>query len=201
MPRGGVPVGFEIATALSAMLDVFIVRRLSMPSQPEVDIGAIASGGVCVLNSDILQENGIHTSDIEQAVEKERSELERLQRRFRGDRPPLEVRGHPVLLVDDGLSGASTMRAAIAALRAQGPAWIGVAVPVGAREACEQIAAEAEEFICPRTPEPFYAVGLSYDQFPQLSDEEVRLFLEREELERHSREEAYAGRGPGGDVY
>jgi putative phosphoribosyl transferase len=196
LPRGGVPVAYEVASALGAMLDVFVVRRLSMPMQPEVAIGAIATGGVCVLNSDILQENGIHTTDIDEAVEKERVELERQQRIFRGARAPLEVRGRPVLLIDEGLASASIMRAAIAALRAQGPLSVGVAVPVGAREACEQVAAEAEEFFCPRTPDPFYAVGLSYDQFPELSDDEVRLFLEREEYERQAREDALFARGP-----
>ncbi len=192
LPRGGVPVAIEVARVLQAPLDVFLVRRLAMPSQPSVTIGAIASGGVCVLNSDILQENGIRTSDIDEAVENERAKLERLERIYRGERPPLSVRGRPVLLIDDGLPQATNMRAAIAALRTQSPLSIGVAVPVGSREACEQIAAETEDFICPRTPEPFYAVGLSYDKFPQLTDEEVRELIEKEE-QRISSESVFAG--------
>jgi len=142
LPRGGVPVAYEVASALEASLDVFLVRRLTMLSQPELAIGALATGGVCLLNSDILQENGIATSDIEAAVEKERPELERLERALRMNRPPQELRNRPIILIDDGLATGVSMRAAIAALRAQGPSSITVAVPVGSRSACEQIAAE-----------------------------------------------------------
>lgn len=155
-----------------------------MSTEPELAIGAITTGNVCVLNSDVLQENGIEISDIEDAVEEERRELERLQQLFRGPRPAEDVRQRPVILVDDGLATGVNMRAAIAVLRAQGPTSITVAVPVGSRTACEQISSEVDEFICPRIPEPFYAVGVSYDQFPRMCDEDIHSVLEKEEHER-----------------
>ena len=201
LPRGGVPVAYEVACALRAPLDVFLVRRLAMPTEPELAIGAITTGNVCVLNSDVLQENGIEISDIEDAVEVERRELERLQQLFRGPRPAEDVRQRPVILVDDGLATGVNMRAAIAVLRAQGPTSITVAVPVGSRTACEQISTEVDEFICPRIPEPFYAVGLSYDQFPRMCDEDIHSFLEKEEHERSLHDGTFAGNFYAGSTF
>lgn len=187
LPRGGVPVAFEIARALHAPLDVFVVRKLGVPDHPEMALGAIASGGVCVLNSDVLKESALDSAVIEQVIARERDELERRERLYRGERAAHDVRGRPILLVDDGLATGASMRAAVAALRAQSPASIFVAVPVGSQSACAQLLQEVEAVICPRTPEPFFAVGLSYDRFNPVSDEAVReLLQELEQIAEHS---------------
>jgi len=177
LPRGGVPVAYEVARALRAPLDVFIVRKLGAPGQPELAIGAIASGGVRVLNPEIIRVLGISEREIEELTARERLEIEHRERLYRGDRPPLEVAGRTIILVDDGLATGSTMRAAAAALRRGGPAKIVVAVPVAAQATCEVLAAEVEQVICTTTPEPFFAVGQWYDQFTQTTDEEVRELL------------------------
>ena len=183
LPRGGVPVGYEVARALHAPLDVFLVRKLGLPGQEELAIGAIASGGVRVLNREVVDALQIPDEVIETVTAKESRELERRERVYRGDRPLPDLRGQTVILVDDGLATGSSMRAAIAALRQQGPARIVVAVPVGAPQTCAEFEAEADETVCARTPEPFYAVGLWYDDFRQTSDEEVRELLERDSHE------------------
>jgi predicted phosphoribosyltransferase len=179
LPRGGVPVGYEVARALQAPLDVFLVRKLGLPGQPELAMGAIATGGVRVLNEEVVRALGVPDEVIDAVAEEEQQELERRAREYRGDRPPPDVRGRIVILVDDGLATGSTMRAAVAALRRQGPARIVVAVPVGAAETCAEMQAEADEAVCAHTPEPFYAVGLWYEDFTQTTDEEVHDLLQR----------------------
>jgi predicted phosphoribosyltransferase len=179
LPRGGVPVAFEVAQALRAPLDVFLVRKLGVPGQRELAMGALATGGVRVLNEDVVNALGIPDEVIDAVAAEEQDELGRREHEYRGDRPPPDVRGRVVILIDDGLATGSTMRAAVAALRRQGPARIVVAVPVGAPETCADLAEEADEVVCARTPEPFYAVGRWYDDFSQTTDEEVRELLDR----------------------
>jgi putative phosphoribosyl transferase len=184
LPRGGVPVAYEVARALHAPLDVFLVRKLGLPGHQELAMGAIATGGVRVLNEDVVRALDIPDDVIETVAAEEREELERRERIYRGDRPAPDVRGRTVILVDDGLATGSTMRAAVAALRQQQPARIIVAVPVGAAETCAELNGEADEAVCLRTPEPFYAVGLWYEDFSQTTDEEVRDLLRRAAEER-----------------
>lgn len=179
LPRGGVPVGFEVARALKVPLDVFVVRKLGVPGHQELAMGAIASGGIWVLNDEVLRMLKIPPELIEDVAARELRELERREQLYRGDRPAPVVRGRTVILVDDGLATGSTMRAAVAALKRMGPARIVVAVPTAATETCEELGREADECICDITPEPFRAVGLWYEDFSQTSDEEVRELLER----------------------
>ncbi len=179
LPRGGVPVGYVVARELGVALDVFVVRKLGTPGQPELAMGAIASGGVRVLNPEVVNSLGIPDWAIEQATEQEQAELLRRERQYRGDRPPVDVRGKTVILVDDGLATGSTMRAAAAALRQEGAAKIVVAVPVASRATCDQLRAEGNEVDCASTPEPFFAVGQWYKDFAQTTDEEVHDLLER----------------------
>jgi putative phosphoribosyl transferase len=181
LPRGGVPVGFEVAQALHAPLDVFLVRKLGLPGREELAMGAIATGGVRVLNLDVVSGLNVPNEVIESVADAEQEELQRRERTYRGDRPRLRVRGRTVILVDDGLATGSTMRAAVAALRKQRPARIVVAVPVGAADTCAEFQDEADETICAVTPQPFYAVGLWYEDFGQTTDEEVRELLEQAE--------------------
>ena len=184
LPRGGVPVGYEIAQALHAPLDVFLVRKLGVPGHEEYAMGAIASGGVSVLNEEVVQRLGISPYQIETVAAREQRELERRERAYRGDRPEPEIRGRTVILVDDGLATGASMQAAVLALRRLQPARIVVAVPVAAPETCEQLREIADEVVCATTPEPFYAVGLWYEDFSQTSDEEVRALLAQAEEAR-----------------
>jgi predicted phosphoribosyltransferase len=177
LPRGGVPVAYEVARALKAALDVFIVRKLGLPGHEEFAMGAVASGGVRVLNDRIVDEFGIPEYLIDRVAAREQQELARRERLYRGDRPVPDVRGRTVILVDDGLATGATMHAAIRALQQQQPARIVVAVPVAAPETCEQLKAEVDEVICAVTPQPFRAVGLWYRDFSQTTDEEVRNLL------------------------
>jgi putative phosphoribosyl transferase len=179
LPRGGVPVAFEVAEALDATLDIFVVRKLGMPGQPEFAIGAIASGGVRVLSEDVIRMYGVPASAIESVARHELSELERREREYRQDRPMTDIRDRTVILVDDGLATGSSMRAAVQAIRALAPARVVVAVPVGAPDTCEDLATLADAVICARMPQPFSAVGLWYRDFSQTSDEEVRALLEQ----------------------
>jgi predicted phosphoribosyltransferase len=179
LPRGGVPVAFEVAQALNAPLDVFLVRKLGLPGHEELAMGAIASGGVRVLNDDVVRALNIPDEVIDEVAAEEQRELERRERMYRGDRPPPDVRGRTVILIDDGLATGSTMRAAVAALRQLGPSRIVVAVPVAAPETCQELQDEVDETICARTPDPFYAVGLWYHDFSQTTDEEVHDLLAR----------------------
>ena len=179
LPRGGVPVGYEVAEALGAPLDVFLVRKLGTPGHEELAMGAIASGGVRVLNDRVIRVIRPSEEVIARVEAQERLELERREKEYRGGRPPLDVHGKTVILVDDGLATGSTMRAAVAALRRLDPAWVVVAVPVGAAETCDEFEGEADEAICAEEPEPFHAVGVWYDDFTQTTDDEVRERLDR----------------------
>ena len=179
LPRGGVPVAFEVARALHAPLDVFLVRKLGVPGHEELAMGAIASGGVRVLNRSVVDSLSIPDHVIAAVAVQEQRELERREHAYRGNRPDPEVRGRTVLLVDDGLATGATMRAAAAAIRAQEPRRLVVAVPVAARETCDEFRDEVDEVVCAITPEPFYAVGVWYRDFSQTTDEEVHELLER----------------------
>jgi len=179
LPRGGIPVAFEIAEALGAPLDIFVVRKLGTPGHPELAMGAIASGGVRVLSDDVIRWYGISQAAIETVARRELIELERREREYRRGRPLTDVRGRTVVLVDDGLATGATMRAAVDAVRAWGPARVVVAVPVGAADTCSELKALADEVVCGATPEPFYGVGSWYDDFSQTSDEEVKDLLNR----------------------
>jgi predicted phosphoribosyltransferase len=177
LPRGGVPVGYEVAQALRAPFDVFLVRKLGLPGQEELAMGAIASGGVRVLNDEVVRRLRIPQVILDEVTREQEQELVRRERRYRDDRPPPEVRGKTVILVDDGLATGSTMRAAVAALKHRGPARIVVAVPVGAFETCAALEQEADEVVCLRMPDPFFAVGVWYEDFGQTTDDEVRRLL------------------------
>jgi predicted phosphoribosyltransferase len=177
LPRGGVPVAYEVARRLEAPLDVFVVRKLGVPGHEELAFGAIASGGVRVLNQDIVDELELGPAVILDIEVLEREELERREQEYRGERPPLDLRGRVVILVDDGLATGASMRAAVAALRRLGPVRVVVAVPVADASTCEALGEEADEVICAVTPDPFIAVGLWYRDFSQVTDEEVRNLL------------------------
>jgi predicted phosphoribosyltransferase len=179
LPRGGVPVGYEVAKVLNVPLDVFLVRKLGVPGHEELAMGAIASGGVIVLNDDVVHALRIPQSLIDRVAQREQQELERREKAYRGDRPQPDVQGKTVILVDDGLATGSTMRAAIRALRQRGPAKIVVAVPAASPDTCAEFRGEVDEIVCALTPEPFYAVGLWYEDFSQTSDQEVSDLLER----------------------
>jgi putative phosphoribosyl transferase len=179
LPRGGVPVAFEVAQALNLPLDVFVVRKLGLPSNEELAMGALATGNVRVLNEEVVNSFGITERIIEAVAEKERVELERRERLYRGHAPFPAVGDKTVLLVDDGLATGSTMRAAVAALRRQHPNRIVVAVPVAPPSTCEILRSEADEVVTVTTPEPFYAVGQWYKVFDQTTDWQVRDLYER----------------------
>jgi putative phosphoribosyl transferase len=178
LPRGGVPVAAEVARALGAPLDVFLVRKLGLPGQEELAMGANASGGARVLNEELVETLGIPEALIDAVAAREEEELLRRERLYRGERPPPEVEGKTVILVDDGLATGSSMRAAVAALRRLRPARIVVAVPTAPVSTCEELRPEVDELLCARTPQPFYAVGIWYENFDQTTDEEVRGLLE-----------------------
>jgi putative phosphoribosyl transferase len=177
LPRGGVPVAFEVSQRLGVPLDVFVVRKLGVPGHEELAMGAIASGGVRVLNEDVLYVLPDAQSIVEMVTAIEREELKRRERNYRSDRPPPEVRERTVILVDDGLATGATMRAAAAALRQQDAAKIIVAVPVGAPSTCHEIRSVADEVVCLQTPGSFMGVGQYYEDFSQTTDEEVRELL------------------------
>ena len=177
LPRGGVPVAAEVASRLRLPLDVFVVRKLGVPGQPELAMGALASGGVRVMNDDVIRSLGIPGDVIEAVVQAEAAELQRREAAYRGTGAPLDVRAKTIILVDDGLATGATMRAAVKALRSQDAARIVVAVPIGAPETCNMLSLEADEVICAVAPEPFLAVGYWYDDFDQTTDEEVRALL------------------------
>jgi len=184
LPRGGVPVAFEVAQQMQAPLDIFLVRKLGVPGHEELAMGAIASGDTRVINEDIVSYLQIPGEIIEAVAADERRELERRERAYRNGRPAPPVKDRVVILIDDGLATGSTMRAAAAALRKQDPSRIVVAVPVAPAEACEALQTEVDEVICSATPEPFHGVGLWYDNFEQTTDEEVRELLYRANPDR-----------------
>ncbi len=177
LPRGGVPVAFEVARELGAPLDVFVVRKLGMPGHEEYAIGAIASGGVRIINEEAITTFGVTNAEIDAVTAEERLEVERRERRYRDGRSLPKITGKTVILVDDGLATGSTMRAAVAALREEKPARLVVAVPTAAPETCREIGALVDDMVCAMTPEPFYAVGLWYEDFGQTTDEEVHDLL------------------------
>jgi putative phosphoribosyl transferase len=177
LPRGGVPVAYEVARHLHAPLDIFLVRKLGLPGHEELAMGAIASGGVRVLNDDVVQWYRIPTPVIDAVAQKEQQELERRERDYRGSRPPLDLRGRVVVLVDDGLATGSTMKAAVQAVRTHQPSRIVVAVPVGSPDTCDAFADIADEVVCARSPAGFSAVGQWYRDFSQTSDAEVGALL------------------------
>jgi predicted phosphoribosyltransferase len=179
LPRGGVPVGYEVARSLGVPLDVFLVRKLGTPGREELAMGAIASGGVRVLNTEVVRVLGITPDEIAEAAAAEEEELRRREEAYRDSRPALDLRGKTVILVDDGLATGSTMRAAVAAVRKFGPARVIVAVPVGAAETCAEFRSVADDVVCVDTPEPFFAVGNWYMDFAQTTDDEVRELLAR----------------------
>jgi putative phosphoribosyl transferase len=179
LPRGGVPVAYEVARALRAPLDVFLVRKLGAPGHEELAMGAIASGGIVVMNDEVIKAMKVQADEILDAIDSERRELARREVAYRDDRPPVDVRGRIVILIDDGLATGSTMRAAVKALRRQEPARIVVAVPIGAASTCAEFQDIADECICAVTPEPFRAVGLWYEDFSQTEDDEVAELLAR----------------------
>ena len=179
LPRGGVPVGYEVARALGVALDVFVVRKLGVPGHEELAMGAIASGDVRLVNHDVVDSLGIPANVIDRVTVRERLELERREQLYRGSRPLAPLADRTVIIVDDGLATGSTMRAAVTAVRQQHPAKIIVAVPVGAPSTCSELSRDADEVVCLRTPEPFVAVGLWYRDFTPTSDAEVRACLGR----------------------
>jgi len=177
LPRGGVPVAARVAEALGAPLDVFVVRKLGVPGQPELAMGAIATGGVRVVNEQVVGRLRLGEADLQRVAEAEGRELARRERSYREGRGPPDLAGQVVILVDDGLATGSTMRAAVAAARRLGPARVVVAVPTAPASTCQRLGEEADEVVCATTPRPFRAVGYSYRSFPQTSDEEVRSLL------------------------
>ena len=177
LPRGGVPVAYEVARALKVPLDVFIVRKLGVPSHEEFAMGAIASGGIRVLNNDVTRALHIPERVVEEVTAGEQRELERREQLYRDDRPAPDVKGRTVILIDDGLATGATMRAALQALRQQQPARLIVAVPVAAPSTCLEFLGEADDIVCAFTPDPFFAVGLWYQNFEQTSDQEVHDLL------------------------
>ena len=177
LPRGGVPVAARVAHALGTPLDVFVVRKLGVPGQPELAMGAIATGGVRVVNEQVVGRLRLGEADLQRVAEAEGRELARRERSYREGRGPPDLAGQVVILVDDGLATGSTMRAAVAAARRLGPARVVVAVPTAPASTCQRLGEEADEAVCATTPRPFRAVGYSYRSFPQTSDEEVRSLL------------------------
>jgi predicted phosphoribosyltransferase len=177
LPRGGVAVAYEVARALNLPLDVFIVRKLGVPGQEELALGAIASGGVRVLNQAVIGALGLRQAEINEVIRREEQELRRREVLYRGRRPPLNLKGKTVILVDDGLATGATMWAAVAAVRQQEPAKVVMAVPVAAPAECDAFRQIADDVVCAITAEPFHAVGLWYQDFPQMTDEEVRALL------------------------
>jgi putative phosphoribosyl transferase len=191
LPRGGVPVAFEVAARLGSPLDVFVVRKLGVPCQPELAMGAIASGGILVRNDDVLRAIGGGEMALAAVERAERRELERRERLYRGDRPGAAVRGRDVLIVDDGLATGATMKAAVLALKQAGARRVVVAVPVGPPETCAELEALADEVVCLQRPARFMAVGQWYEEFGQTTDDEVRSLLEAS---------GAGGSGPGFDT-
>jgi putative phosphoribosyl transferase len=175
IPRGGVPVAAEVARALDAPLDVFVVRKLGVPGHEELAFGAVASGGLRVLNPEVVR--SLSPEVVAEVTARRQSELAQREAAYRGDRPPVELTGRAVVLVDDGLATGASMRAAVAAVRQRGPASVTVAVPVGAASTCELLRSEADAVVCAASPEPFMAVGAWYDDFSPTGDDEVRRLL------------------------
>ena len=186
LPRGGVPLGFEIATALQLPLDILLVRKLGVPGHEELAMGAIASGGIEVFNRSLIDSLGISGEQIETVRRREQRELERREQAYRGDWPRPELREHTVILVDDGVATGATMRAAVAALGEAGLAKLVVAIPTASRDACDELRQQVDDLVCLAVPEPYIAVGAWYRTFAQTSDREVRELLARAALPRRA---------------
>ena len=179
LPRGGVPVAYEVAKALDATLDVFLVRKLGLPNQPELAMGAIASGGVRVMNENVIRRSGVSDQRVEEIVEDEQKKLKEQEEIFRGARPEIDITGKTVVLVDDGLATGASMRAAVSAIKELHPEKVVVAVPTAPEDTCQEFESLVDKFVCLRTPYPFWGVGGSYQNFSQTSDEEVRELLKK----------------------
>jgi len=192
LPRGGVSVAFEVATALEVPLDIFVLRKLGVPGHEELAFGAIGSGGVRILNADIVDRLEITQLEVAAVTQEETKELERRERRYRGSRPPLDVRGRTVILVDDGIATGASIRAAIHAIRKMRPTSLVVATPVAPRATCKLLRQEVDELVCVDIPEPFYGVGQFYQDFSEVSDEEVVALLDRAGLQERKSKEAVA---------
>jgi putative phosphoribosyl transferase len=186
LPRGGVPVAYEVAKALHAPLDICLVRKLGVPAHKELAMGAIASGGVRVLNYEVVSWLRISGKTIDEVAARELKELQRRDRAYRGDRPQPEIHDHTVILVDDGIATGATIRAAIAVIKSQHPARLIVATPVAPPSTCEELKAEVDEVVCLMTPELFYAIGLWYEDFSQTTDDEVRDLLAKPTTRRQN---------------
>lgn len=193
LPRGGVPVAYQIAEALDLPLDIFVVRKLGVPGQEELAMGAIASGGIRVLNEDIIHALQIPEEMIAAVAAQEQRELERREKLYRQGKPPIDIRNKFVILVDDGLATGATMRAAAAALKKQGAKGVIVAVPVAARSTCEELSNEVDEIVCAVTPEPFYGVGSWYRDFSQTTDKEVIELLEKSWKRSYEKNQSHIG--------
>jgi putative phosphoribosyl transferase len=201
LPRGGVPVAFEVAKALHAELDVFVSRKLGVPWQEELAFGAVASGGVRVLDEEVVSSEGISKEEVEQVAERVKKEVARRERVYRGERPPLDLEGRTVILVDDGIATGSSIRAAVAALKRMKPARIVIGVPVAPASTCKELRAEVDDLQCVHTPPTFYAIGQFYADFSQVTDEEVSDLLRksvRPGAQRRPQERYRAGGGHGG---
>ena len=183
LPRGGIPVAYEVAKAFKAPLDVFLVRKLGLPNQPELAMGAIASGGVRVMNENVVRRSGVSEQQVEEIVNEEQKKLQEREEIYRGARPEIGIHGKTVLLVDDGLATGASMQAAVSALKEFDPEKIVVAVPTAPRDTCQEFESLVDEVVCLRTPSPFWGVGGSYQNFSQTSNEEVRELLEKSEFE------------------
>jgi len=192
LPRGGVPVAYEVATALGVPLDIFVLRKLGVPGHEELAFGAIGSGGVRILNADILDRLGITQLEIAAVTQEETKELERREMHYRGNRPPLNVLGRTVILVDDGIATGASIRAAIHAIRKMRPAAIVVATPVAPRTTCNLLRREVDELVCAESPEPFYGVGQFYEDFSEVPDEVVVTMLDRALLQKQESKEGAA---------
>jgi putative phosphoribosyl transferase len=188
LPRGGVPVAFEVAKAIGAPLDLFLVRKLGLPRQPELAMGAVATGGVEVINDKLLSRLGVPRAVVDRVADHEQRVLEQQQQKLRGRRPPPAIPGRTVILVDDGLATGSTMRAAVEAIRRQSPERIVIAVPVGAAETCDEFRRDVDEVITVVCPEDFYAVAMWYDDFRQTTDEIVVSLLKEAQVGGNERE-------------
>ncbi len=187
LPRGGVPVAFRVAHELNAPLDVFLVRKLGVPGYEELAMGAVASGGIRVLNEELIQRLNIPLAVIDAVTREEEQELARCEKCFRGSREPAVIDGRTVILIDDGLATGASMRAAARALRQKNPAHLSVAVPIASRDTCDQFRSDVDELICGETPEPFYAVGTWYANFLPATDDEVKRLLDHAAHERRAR--------------
>lgn len=182
LPRGGVPVAYQVAKELNAHLDVFVVQKIGVPTHPELAMGAIASGGVKVTNENVIRQAGVSEEQIEEVVQEEKQELERREKLYRGSRPDIDLEGKTVILVDDGMATGASMRAALKALKKHNPEKVIIAVPTAPKDSCEEFRSKVDKMICLQTPTPFWGVGGSYQDFSQTTNQEVRELLEKSEV-------------------